>query len=200
MIKLIVSALLLGFGAGHFFLTPNHKDLLDTILLQALNLTVFIGGVEIGNNKELVKKMLKPKTLKLLLAVPTAVVLGTLIGGVAFGMLQGISFKDSLLISGGMGWYSFSSVAISTMYSAKIGTMSFLANMLREVASFFLIPLLAKFTDLPCVAIGGASTMDSTLPVILDCTNTKIGVFAFINGLVLSIVVPFLIMALLRLP
>jgi len=132
-----------------------------------------------------------------MLAVPAANFAGSMLGGVAVGMLLGVGFKDCLLISGGMGWYSFSSVVISAMYSTEIGTMSFIANVMREMLSFLLVPIAAKFTDLPCVSIGGASTMDSTLPVILKCTNTQIAVLGFINGLVITLIVPFLITALL---
>jgi len=197
MIWLILSAIATGSMFGYFCLEVAHKEILDTILLNALNIIALIAGIEIGGNKNIIKKMINPKTLSLMLAVPAANFAGSMLGGVAVGMLLGVGFKDCLLISGGMGWYSFSSVVISAMYSTEIGTMSFIANVMREMLSFLLVPIAAKFTDLPCVSIGGASTMDSTLPVILKCTNTQIAVLGFINGLVITLIVPFLITALL---
>ena len=197
MIWLILSAIATGSMFGYSCLEVAHKEILDTILLNALNIIALIAGIEIGGNKNIIKKMINPKTLSLMLAVPAANFAGSLLGGVAVGMLLGVGFKDCLLISGGMGWYSFSSVVISAMYSTEIGTMSFIANVMREMLSFLLVPIAAKFTDLPCVSIGGASTMDSTLPVILKCTNTQIAVLGFINGLVITLIVPFLITALL---
>ncbi len=197
MIWLILSAIATGSMFGYFCLEVAHKEILDTILLNALNIIALIAGIEIGGNKNIIKKMINPKTLSLMLAVPAANFVGSMLGGVAVGMLLGVGFKDCLLISGGMGWYSFSSVVISAMYSTEIGTMSFIANVMREMLSFLLVPIAAKFTDLPCVSIGGASTMDSTLPVILKCTNTQIAVLGFINGLVITLIVPFLITALL---
>ena len=197
MIWLILSAIATGSMFGYFCLEVAHKEILDTILLNTLNIIALIAGIEIGGNKNIIKKMINPKTLSLMLAVPAANFAGSMLGGVAVGMLLGVGFKDCLLISGGMGWYSFSSVVISAMYSTEIGTMSFIANVMREMLSFLLVPIAAKFTDLPCVSIGGASTMDSTLPVILKCTNTQIAVLGFINGLVITLIVPFLITALL---
>ncbi len=199
MILLIIFALSTGAVFGYNVLSADNKPLLDTILLQALNVMVFVGGMGIGSNKNLVKKMLKPKIISLILAVPLAVITGSLLGGVIFGHILGISIKDSLLVAGGLGWYSFSSVIISAMYSTEVGTMAFLTNVLREILSFILIPLAARFTDLPCVSIGGASTMDSTLPVVLKYTNSKIAVIGFINGLVLSLAVPLLMSFLLSL-
>jgi uncharacterized membrane protein YbjE (DUF340 family) len=199
MIWLIISALATGSLFGYFCLTIAHKEILDVILLNALNVIVFVGGIEIGSNKAIIKKMLNPKTITLMAAVPLANFAGSIIGGTIIGSLINLSLKDSLLISSGMGWYSFSSVVISAMYNTEIGTMSFIANVLREMLSFLLVPLAAKFTDLPCVAFGGASTMDSTLPVILKYTNSQICVLGFINGLVITIIVPFLITALLSL-
>ena len=197
MISLIISALLTGSLFGYFCLEVTHKEILDVILVNALNIIVFTGGVEIGSNKETIKKMLTPKTLSLMAAVPTANFLGSILGGTLVGTILSVPLKDSLLVSAGMGWYSFSSVVISAMYSTEVGTMSFIANVLREMLSFLLVPLAAKFTDLPCVSIGGASTMDSTLPVILKYTNTQIAVVGFINGLIITLIVPFLITALL---
>lgn len=197
MIWLILLALGTGFMGGYYLLGLESKSTLDLILMNALNVIVFIGGLEIGGNKEIVKKMLRVKTLGLILAVPLGCIVGSIIGGGLVGALIGVSWRDAILVSSGMGWYSFSSVVISAMYSNEVGTVAFIANAFRETLSFVLVPVAARFTNLACVSIGGASTMDSTLPVILKYTNMQIGVIGFINGVLLTLIVPFLISFLL---
>src|SRR5574344_1791824 len=52
MICLILLALGTGFMGGYYLLGLESKSTLDLILMNALNVIVFIGGLEIGGNKE----------------------------------------------------------------------------------------------------------------------------------------------------
>mgnify|MGYP002225432543 FL=1 len=44
------------------------------------------------------------------------------------GYLMGVPFRDALLVSAGMGWYSLSSVLLSAAVGTETGTLAFLAN------------------------------------------------------------------------
>ena len=80
------------------------------------------------------------------------------------------------------------------MCSAQIGTIAFLSNVFREMLSVILIPFIAKrMNHITSIAPAGATSMDSTLPVIVKCTDEETVVMAFINGAVLSILVPVLV-------
>lgn len=197
MIGGICLAILGGGLFGWLFLSTEAIPLLDEILMSALSLMVFIATIEIGTNRHAVKKNCHAKGLLLMVAIPCGVTVGSLIGGAVAGSAAGMRLYDALLVSAGLGWYSFSSVVISTQYSAEIGTIAFLTNVLREVLSFVLIPLVARYNKIICIGIGGASTMDSTLPVLIRATDLHTGVLGFFNGLVLTLVVPVLITFLL---
>ena len=197
MIKMIVTALLLGSLGGYFFLTPDVKPLLDRILLAALNITVVIAGIDIGSNRQLIKKMMNWKTAGLMISVPLAIMIGSLSAGVIMGKLLGLAVYDSLLISAGMGWYSLSSVVIATMYNTEIGTIAFFTNFLRELSAFIFVPILAKFTSVACAAVGGATVMDSTLPVLIKSAGMSVGIIGFISGFILTLIIPFLLSLLL---
>lgn len=197
MIKMILLALLTGGLGGYFFLTPEHKPLLDTILLNALNVTVLIAGVDIGGSRQLIKKMVNWKTVGLMVSVPLGVTIGSIGAGVAMGKILGLATHDALLISVGMGWYSLSSVVISTMYSTEIGTIAFFANFLRELCAFIFVPFLARFTTVACAAVGGATVMDSTLPVLIKSAGPAVGIIGFTSGFILTLVIPFLLSFLL---
>ncbi len=197
MIYALFGALISGVGIGYLFLDVSHKDLLDTILMNALNFMILVAGIEIGSNRKLLAKICTPQNLALAVALPVASIFGSLLGAYASHFVTGLSAADSILVASGLGWYSLSSVVISTMHSTELGAIAFLGNMLREVSSFILIPLLARWHKLMCIAPGGAATMDSLLPLVINAAGMHTGMFSFINGLVLSLLVPLFLSFLL---
>lgn len=188
-----------GLIFGYLFLDTGVKDTLDLILMSALDVMIFIAGIEIGSNRGILKRICNLHSALLALAIPLAVACGSICGALLLGHIAGLSAYDSLLVGGGLGWYSFSSVVISAMYSTEIGTVTFLANMMREISGFFLIPLLVRVHKFLALAPSGAATMDSGLPVVIKYTNLHVGMYSFINGLVLTLIVPVLISWLLSL-
>lgn len=188
-----------GLLFGYLFLNTGVKDTLDLILMSALDVMIFIAGIEIGSNRGILKRICNLHSALLALAIPLAVACGSICGALLLGHIAGLSAYDSLLVGGGLGWYSFSSVVISAMYSTEIGTVAFLANMMREISGFFLIPLLVRVHKFLVLAPSGAATMDSGLPVVIKYTNLHVGMYSFINGLVLTLIVPVLISWLLSL-
>lgn len=188
-----------GLLFGYLFLDTGVKDTLDLILMSALDVIIFIAGIEIGSNRGILKRICNVHSALLALAIPLAVACGSICGALLLGHIAGLSAYDSLLVGGGLGWYSFSSVVISAMYSTEIGTVAFLANMMREISGFFLIPLLVRVHKFLALAPSGAATMDSGLPVVIKYTNLHVGMYSFINGLVLTLIVPVLISWLLSL-
>ncbi len=188
-----------GLLFGYLFLDTGVKDTLDLILMSALDVMIFIAGIEIGSNRGILKRICNLHSALLALAIPFAVACGSICGALLLGHIAGLSAYDSLLVGGGLGWYSFSSVVISAMYSTEIGTVAFLANMMREISGFFLIPLLVRVHKFLALAPSGAATMDSGLPVVIKYTNLHVGMYSFINGLVLTLIVPVLISWLLSL-
>lgn len=188
-----------GLLFGYLFLDKGVKDTLDLILMSALDVMIFIAGIEIGSNRGILKRICNLHSALLALAIPLAVACGSICGALLLGHIAGLSAYDSLLVGGGLGWYSFSSVVISAIYSTEIGTVAFLANMMREISGFFLIPLLVRVHKFLALAPSGAATMDSGLPVVIKYTNLHVGMYSFINGLVLTLIVPVLISWLLSL-
>lgn len=198
MLSVAVS-LIGGLLFGYLFLDTGIKDTLDFILMSALDVMIFIAGIEIGSNRGILKRICNLHSALLALAIPLTVACGSICGALLLGHVAGLSVYDSLLVGGGLGWYSFSSVVISAMYSTEIGTVAFLANMMREISGFFLIPLLVRVHKFLALAPSGAATMDSGLPVVIKYTNLHVGMYSFINGLVLTLIVPVLISWLLSL-
>ena len=111
MIYGIIAAIISGMGCGYLWLSTAARPILDEILLTALAFMVFVAGVEIGGNRHIIKKICNPKGFALMAAIPTAVVIGSLVGGGIAGTLTGMKVEDAVLVSAGLGWYSLSSVS-----------------------------------------------------------------------------------------
>ena len=66
--------------------------------------------------------------------------------------------------------------------------------MFRELITVISIPLIAKYlNDYATIAPAGATSMDTTLPIISKYTKPEIVVIAFFNGALLSSLVPILV-------
>ena len=143
MIYSLFGAIAGGIVLGYLCFDVSDKPALDTTLMTALNFMILVAGVEIGSNRKLITKICTPKNMVLALALPLGTIIGSFVGGYLSSYLTGLDAYDSILVASGLGWYSLSSVVISTMHSTELGAIAFFANMIREVSSFVLIPLLA---------------------------------------------------------
>ncbi len=75
-----------------------------------------------------------------------------------------------------------------------LGAIAFLTNVFREMITVILIPILAKrLNGYTAIAPAGATSMDTTLPLIAKATNPEIAIISFINGVILSSLVPVLV-------
>lgn len=196
MIGCIVAAVLSGIAIGWMLPSVMSSDILDKVVTYILAVMLFGVGISIGHNRrELIR--IKEVGLRIVL-VPLAIAGGSLLGASIGSLFFTMSLKEVLVVGAGFGWYSLSSVLITQLYSAELGAIAFLANVFRELMAFVLIPFLAVHVGkIVAIAPGGATTMDSTLPIIAKMTDTSTAMIAFVSGLILTTMVPFLIPLLL---
>lgn len=192
----LFAAVVAGFVAG-FLLPFVGEAAVGRITTWLLYLLVFLIGFQlVRGGVDLKAALLQPRTL----AVPAAVVLGTLAGGLAVAPLLSLPVGKALSVAAGFGWYSLSGVLITNLGDPVLGSAAFIANMLREGISLLLIPLLGK-AGLGEVAVGiaGATSMDVTLPLIGRSCGGSYVPLAVASGAILSFLVPVLVPILYRL-
>ncbi|HAD01761.1 MAG TPA: hypothetical protein DCE74_06040, partial [Porphyromonadaceae bacterium] len=81
--------------------------------------------------------------------------------------LADVSLTDCLAVGSGFGYYSLSSVFITQYKGAEMGTIALTANIIREILTLLAAPLMVRyFGRLAPICAGGATTMDTTLPII----------------------------------
>lgn len=192
MTYLVVISIIFGAALGRWVLPGDLIGYLDTLTTSALCLMLVGIGIDLGSQKEAWSR-LRSLGWRIML-VPLLVALGSLGGAVVAGIFLGMPLREASAIGAGFGWYSLSGVLLSKIYSVEAGALAFLTNVMREVISFILIPLLAaRIGRLAAVAPGGATTMDTTLPLIARSTDADTTVIALVNGTTLSAMVPLLV-------
>lgn len=159
----------------------------------ALCLLMFCVGITIGCDSQVLGKFrqLDPKIMLL----PLLTVLGTLAGCAAVAwLLPERHLAGCLAIGSGFGYYSLSSIFITEMKGAELGTIALLANIMREIITLLCAPLLARwFGPLAPISVGGATSMDTTLSIITRAAGEEYSVVAVFHGVAVDFSVPFLV-------
>ena len=154
---------------------------------------MFSVGISIGNDPQ---TLIKFRSLNPRLAfLPLMTILGTLAGGlVASLLLSHRSLTDCLAISSGFGYYSLSSIFITEYRGAELGTIALLSNIIRELLTLLCAPLLVRrFGNLAPISAGGATTMDTTLPIIVRTSGQEFAIVSIFHGFIVDFSVPFLV-------
>jgi uncharacterized membrane protein YbjE (DUF340 family) len=191
----VASGIVMGFAG---WLPALLVRQLDALITYGVSLVVFAVGIDIGRNREVWGQLRRLGFVALFL--PLAVVVGTLAGSSLMPLFSPLKLPEALAVGAGLGWYSLSGVLITKLHSPELGALAFLSNVLRELLSFLIIPLLARLGGVfTIIAPGGATSMDTTLPLIDRFTGSRGALLAFVNGLILTGVVPILVPIALRL-
>lgn len=192
MVLLTILSLLLGLACGFFELEIPVISMLGQNSDLILYVLMFSVGISIGMHKGIVQKI-KEYHIRIFI-IPIGIMIGSLLGGVVCSLLFQLPLGHGTAIASGMGWYSLAGSAIGNIAGAQLGSIAFLSNLMREVFSFLLIPFLAAhLNQYACIAPAGATSEDTTLPVILKYTNEETVVLSVLNGVICSFFVPILI-------
>lgn len=154
---------------------------------------MFLVGMSIGSDTKALAA-LKKQNLKIVL-VPLATILGTWLGCVAvYFILPGWSLTDSLAVGSGFGYYSLSGIFITEYRGAELGTIALAANIFREIITLLGAGVMVRyFGKLAPICSGGATTMDTTLPVITRFSGKEWVMVSIFHGFVVDFTVPFLV-------
>ena len=174
---------------------------LHDLSMYVLYALMFQVGIGIGSNKKL-KELVKSLRPKMLL-VPMATIVGTLLfSAFASLLLSQWSVFDCMAVGSGFAYYSLSSILITQIkepsiglqLATELGTIALLANISREILTLLAAPLLVRwFGNLAPISAGGATTMDTTLPIITRTAGQQFVVVSIFHGFVVDFSVPFLV-------
>ena len=192
MIAVAVGALTLGTAYGLSGLRVGLLDGLSANSDYILYALMFFVGISVGGSRGLIAKI-REYGLRVFV-IPLGIIIGSIMGGVICAFILDLHWAVGAAVASGLGWYSLSGPMMSGIAGAQMGSITFLANLLRELVSFFSIPWIAKHLNYPtCIAPAAATSEDTTLPMLIRCTNAETVVLAVVNGIICSAAVPVLI-------
>ena len=189
---IIVSIFALGVLCGIFHWLPNEW-LSGNLSFYALCALMFSVGLSIGHDPQTIQRF---RTLNPRLALlPLCTILGTLTAAALIGLVfSHRSTVDCLAVGSGFGYYSLSSIFITEYKGAELGTVALLSNIAREIITLLCAPLLVRwFGNLAPISSGGATTMDTTLPIITRSSGDEYVIVSIFHGFVVDFSVPFLV-------
>ena len=189
---IIVGFFALGIVVGLPSLVPQSLIEGD-VSYYALCALMFCVGISIGCDSNVLSsfKKVNPR----LMMLPLMTIVGTLAGTAAASfLLPHRHLCDCMAIGSGFGYYSLSSIFITEYKGAELGTIALLANIIREILTLLCAPLLARwFGKLAPITMGGATTMDTTLPIITRASGQDFVIVSIFHGFCVDFSVPFLV-------
>ena len=197
---LVVACFVLGCLLGWTGWLPTFLQEHD-LSVYVLYLLMFQVGLSIGSDSKL-KQILRSLRPKLLL-VPLATIMGTLtFTALVSVLLSRWGVFDCLAVGSGFAYYSLSSILITQLkeptlgaqLADELGTIALIANILRELIALLGAPLFVRyFGRLAPICVGGATTMDTTLPIITRYCGNELVFVSIFHGILVDFSVPFLV-------
>ncbi len=188
---IIVSLFIIGVLIGLYQIIPT-EILESNISYYTICTLMFCVGVSIGSDPKILKSL---KTIDLRLALlPVMTITGTILGCAFVSLFIDRSATECMAVGAGFGYYSLSSIFITEYKGIELGTIALLSNIIREAIALIGAPLLVYyFGKLAPISVGGATTMDTTLPIITKYSGKEFIVVAIFHGFVVDLSVPILV-------
>lgn len=154
---------------------------------------MFSVGVSIGNDPTSFRQFrnINPRFIFL----PLMTISGTFLGVLAVSFfLKNRSLAECLAVGSGFGYYSLSSILITQYKGIELGTIALLSNIIREIFTLLFAPWMVKyFGKLSPISAGGATTMDTTFPIIVKNSGKEFAIISIYQGFIVDFTVPFLV-------
>lgn len=161
-----------------------------TVSEYALILMLFLVGVQLRSSGMTLRQITLNRRGALVAAVSLA---GALAGGALAAVCLGLPLKTGLALASGFGWYSLSGILMTDAFGPVIGSAAFFNDLLRELITIMLIPLLITRHRSMTLGLSGATSMDFTLPILQRAGGMEIVPAAIVHGFIMSLLAPVLI-------
>lgn len=126
--------------------------------------------------------------------LPVFIMAGTLLFSAGAGLLTDYRWSECMLCAAPMGWQTLGGPMVEDLRGPPLGNLAFLTNMIRDIVSLLMIPLISRGRQAWLgVTPGGVSTMDVLLPSVLTASGSQYLFHAVWIGGSCSLWAPFLI-------
>ena len=188
----------IGMAVGYFLIYKKYSvqdafleksdpaiTVLLIILLAFVGFSLGLDGSVFGNIKKAGARVF---------LFPLAIVAGTIVGGVIYGLISSLSIREGVAVAAGFGWYTYAPNIIAQAGYPVASAISFLHNVIREVVGIIGIPFFAtKIGYIEATAVPGIASMDVCMPIIEKYARKDTVVYGFATGLLMCILVPVIV-------
>jgi len=176
----LVAALLVGLATGRWVAGPA-----EGLVTWTLDLLLFLVGFDLRLRWTGWRSI----------AIPTVSAgAGALAGAAILSVALGLPLPATLSVSLAFGWYSLAGPLVAQSIGPAAGLLAFLANFFRENATMLSAPALGRqLRGEGLAAMGGATSMDTTLYFITRYGDPEAGTLALSSGLVLTLAAAVLV-------
>lgn len=187
---IILLCFMAGVALAYGGAVPPCDESAGLYILYAL---MFLVGTGIGCDLSSLSSPIQKYRFKIVL-VPLATIAGTIAACALFALFCPLTLRETVAIGCGFGYYSLSAILLNELAGADIGTIALICNLSRELFALLTIPLLARYCGkLAPIAAAGATSIDTTLPLIGQTLGERYIVIAIFHGVIVDMSVPLLI-------
>lgn len=188
---IVVGFFVIGLLGGIEKMVPSWLLDGDVSFVALCGLLLFVGlGIRLNPEMKKEVRSLSPRMALL----PVVTIIGSWLGALLIWTVLHRTLSDCMAINSGFAYYSLSSIFITEYRGAELGTIALLANIIREMLTLLGAPLMARwFGPLAPISAGGATTMDTTLPILSQTVGQRYIALSIYHGFVVDFTVPFLV-------
>lgn len=177
-------------GAMIGFFLKGKVDFPLNSSTYVLVVMIFCVGVQLRNSGIPIKEVFLNKRG---IIVSFIFMASGLFGGIICSYLLNVPMVHSLALASGFGWYSLSSVLVNDAWGPIYGSIAFFNDLSREILCLFSIPFFMRFFPSTAVGLGGATSLDCTLPIIQKSGGIQVVPLAISFGFIINLAVPILL-------
>jgi uncharacterized membrane protein YbjE (DUF340 family) len=183
---LLLGALLGGYALGRIAAIPTDSAI-PLALYALLGLVAFDLKLRTGALRRLWVPLL-------------AAVAGAVTAAAVFALLTSTSVPVAFATTFAFGWYTLAGPLVGARAGAVLGLLAFSTNFLREDLTMLLSPVIGRrLRGEGLAAMGGATSMDTTLYFVTRYGDVESGSLALASGLILTVAASLVLPAILAL-
>ena len=191
LVWIMPGSLIFGLLLGFLFQNNISSYFIDISFSIFLTILYICVGISQGSDKDIFN-YLKLLGIKIVL-LSIAILIGSITGGFIAGKVLNIPLNISVISASGMCYYSITGAFMTNTYGLEVGTYGFIVNILREVFTILLMPILIKISLGSPIAGGGAGNMDTMLMPVTKFVGARLGMVTLLTGTILTFIVPILL-------